>query len=208
MNTLSHSLSALAIQLEGLRLIRDSRPIEARLMLDCLLETTHRGLVETRRANRELCASPPSRSSGKPSPCATWASRPPSGGCPDLELAIRERFDLQPEVKQGLFHIAEEFLVTVSQNPSAHRVSVRLEQCGDSAIFSVRDDGCRFNFFHLTVYTVRNMAASSASRGQRQTRQRVSGGNTRRSPNSSTPADKSERSFYLIRVNSIVLDSI
>src|SRR5689334_14420819 len=57
-DTLAHSISGAAVQLEAVQALWDVQPGEARQMLDQALEVTQNGLTEARRALHSLRASP------------------------------------------------------------------------------------------------------------------------------------------------------
>ncbi|OGO45994.1 MAG: hypothetical protein A2W34_01275, partial [Chloroflexi bacterium RBG_16_64_32] len=143
-DTLAHSLSALAVQLEGLRAVWDSSPGEARAMLDRSLEMTRQGLVEARRAIRELRASP-LEGLGLALALRHLSESAAERARLELDLVVPERIDLPPEVEQGLYRIAEEALANVGQHAGARRVSVRLERRGESLNLSIFDDGRGFD---------------------------------------------------------------
>ena len=143
-DTLAHSLSALAVQLEGLRAVWEANPAEARSMLDRSLETTRQGLVEARRAIRELRASP-LEGLGLPLALRQLAESAAERGRLELDMVLPEQIELQPEVEQGLYRIAEEALANVAQHAGAKRVWLHLEQRRDGLSLTVRDDGQGFD---------------------------------------------------------------
>jgi len=97
-DTLAHSLSAVAVQLEATRSLWDEDPVGARTMLDRSLAMTRHGLREARRAIRALRAVP-LEDLGLALALRQAAALVAERGGLWLELAVTDRADgLPPEV--------------------------------------------------------------------------------------------------------------
>lgn len=142
---LAHTLSGVAIELEGMRSLLSRDPDRAQALLGNSLKAIREGLSETRRALLELRAKP----------------------LEDLGLALAVRslaesfagrFDVQIEqdidddlgdypieVQQCVYRIAEEALANVANHAQAQRAWVSLGRDGGRLQLIVRDDGGGFD---------------------------------------------------------------
>lgn len=143
-DTLAHSLSALAVQLEALRTLLVNDPAAAQRAVDETAELARHGLEESRQAIQALRADP----------LETWGL---AGALQDLIQAFQERTgvevhlviagdepDLTSEEAQTLFRIAEEALTNVERHAAAQSVFVRLARGTDRLDLVIRDDGYGF----------------------------------------------------------------
>ena len=146
-DTLAHSLSAVAIQLEAVRSLWDTDPPAAREMLDRSLTMTREGLGEARRAIGALRASPLedlglalalrqlARSQGERAGLRVTVT------LPETPISPRE---LTPFVEQGLYRIAHEALDNVVRHAGATRLSLALIRSEDGLTMVISDDGAGF----------------------------------------------------------------
>jgi signal transduction histidine kinase len=149
-DTLAHGLSGLAVQLEGVRAVWDRDPDRARGLLAGALADTRAGLVETRRALRDLRAAA-LEELGLPEAlrrCAASAARR-CGAELDLEL-VEPLPALRPDQEQAVYRVAQEALENVVCHAEAGRIRVRLaavpDRLPDGRVeLSVCDDGCGFD---------------------------------------------------------------
>jgi signal transduction histidine kinase len=144
-DTLAHSLSAVAVQLEAMRSVWDEDPIVAREMLDRSLHITRQGLGETRRAIRAL-RSTPLEDLGLALALGQLAESVAQRAGLALTLDLPERVDtLPPEVEQGVYRIAAEAMENVARHAEATRLVVRLEWEESTLTLMVEDDGRGFD---------------------------------------------------------------
>jgi signal transduction histidine kinase len=143
-DTLAHSLSAVAVQLEAVRSLWDLDPKEARIMLDRSLQGARRGLGEARRAIHALRASPLEERGlvgALQQLCHTTAQR--SG------LAVRlvpgDVGELAPSLEQVTYRIADEALSNAVRHSGGGRAEVGLKRRGDRLQLIVSDDGVGFD---------------------------------------------------------------
>ncbi len=144
-DTLAHSLSSVAVQLEAVNTLWAEDPKQAKEMLRQALEATRRGLEEARRAIRALRASPLDDLGlvlGIRSLAESLAER---AGL-RLDLQLPERLDgLHPEVEQCVYRVTQEALSNVARHAEARHLSVRLEQDASRLTLTVSDDGRGFD---------------------------------------------------------------
>lgn len=143
-DTLAHSLSALAVQLEALRTLLVNDPAAARQTVDETAALARRGLEESRQAIQAL----------RTDPLEAWGL---AGALREMTQAFQERTgievhlamagdepDLTSEEAQTLFRIAEEALTNVERHAAAQSVFVRLACGTDRLDLVIRDDGYGF----------------------------------------------------------------
>jgi signal transduction histidine kinase len=144
-DTLAHSLSALAVQLEALRNLVANDLAAAQDMVDRLLILARRGLEESRRAIQAL----------RTDPVKVLGL---AGALRDLVQDFQERTgvqttlsqagqepDLTAEEAQVFFRIAEEALSNVERHANAQQVTLRLTTGADRVDLVVQDDGIGFD---------------------------------------------------------------
>jgi signal transduction histidine kinase len=144
-DVLAHTLSGVAIELEGLRSMLRLDLERANVLLNHSLQTIREGLIETRRALKDLRARP----------------------LEDLGLALAVRalaesytgrfglridLDIDPdlgnypgEVQQCVYRIAQEALANIAEHARAQNAQVVLKRDRDQLRLILRDDGCGFD---------------------------------------------------------------
>lgn len=147
-DTLAHSLSAVAIQLEAVRSLWDVDPQAAREMLNRSLKMTRDGLRESRRAIGALRASPLedlglalalqhlAHNEGQRAGLAIAVCLPES---PALVG------ELPPFVEQGLYRIAHEALDNVVRHAKATHLSLTLAASHEGVNLTIADNGVGFD---------------------------------------------------------------
>ncbi|MFZ6031442.1 MAG: sensor histidine kinase [Chloroflexota bacterium] len=143
-DTLAHTLSGIAVQLEAAESLWPLDAAEARAMLAKSLAATRTGLAETRRALQALRASP-LEDMGLPLALRTLAEGAAERAGFQLDMAFPDPAPkLAPDVAQGVYRIVQEALENVVRHAGATRVDVRWDVAGSRLAFSVRDNGCGF----------------------------------------------------------------
>lgn len=140
-DTLAHTLSALAVELDALSTVWTPDASRARRILNHALATTRDGLDETRRALRDMRASP-LEDLGLARAVRSLA-RNTADRC-GLQLTLRgsEDFgDLPPEVEHTYYRIAQEALENVVRHAEARALFVGLEWMDHHLVLTVKDDG-------------------------------------------------------------------
>lgn len=144
-DTLAHTLSALAVQLEGAAALLDTNPETARTMIAQSTATTRSGLTESRRAIQALRASPLD-DLGLALAVRGIAEATAERSGADLSLDLDTSLLLDPEVEQTIYRIAQEALNNVARHAAASRIAIRLARTGAKEIlFEVTDNGRGFD---------------------------------------------------------------
>jgi signal transduction histidine kinase len=143
-DTLAHSLSAVAVQLEGARAQWDENPVAARDLQTKALATTRQGLVEARRAIQSLRARPLD-DLGLCLALQTLAETTAERAGLALNLDLPERLPgLDASVEQGVYRIAGEAMTNAAQHAGARRLELALRRDGAHLTLTVADDGRGF----------------------------------------------------------------
>lgn len=143
-DTLAHSLSAVAVQLEAVDSALDSAPETAHVLLTKALAQTRTGLTETRRAMHALRASP-LEDLGLPLALQNLAQSTArrSGMTLDIQLPTTPP-NLAPNMEQGIYRIAQEALTNVARHADATHLAVSL-QCNGAIALTIQDNGRGFD---------------------------------------------------------------
>ena len=143
-DTLAHTLSGLAVQLDAIAAIWNPTSPRTRTMLERALTTTREGLSETRRAMQDLRASP-LEDLGLGLAIGNLARNVAQRSHVALELHIANSLGaLGPEVEQCYYRVAQETLENVTQHANAKWVSVSLAQAEEQLVLTITDDGRGF----------------------------------------------------------------
>jgi signal transduction histidine kinase len=143
-DTLAHTLSGLAVNLEALKTVMPSDAGEANRMLDDSLAITRTGLGETRRALRALRAQPLEDlglSLALRNLATSLAAR--AELALDLELT-HDLSGLPPETEQNLYRIVQEGLENIARHADARYVALRLLRGDEGLVLTLEDDGRGF----------------------------------------------------------------
>lgn len=144
-DTLAHSLTAIAVQLEAVKAYWELDAGKARRLLDSSLASARSGTEETRRALKALRATPLEDLGLKLAlqELAVSAARRASL---DLELHLPEDIPfLSPDVEQVLYRIAQEAIENVVNHAQAHKLIVSLAGDENRITLTVADDGLGFD---------------------------------------------------------------
>lgn len=140
-DTLAHTLSGLAVNLEALKAVSPADVEEVNEMLDYSLAVTRTGLAETRRALKDLRAQPLEDLG------FALAVRSLALACADranlsLDLHISPDLpELSPITEQNLYRIVQEALENITRHAGARRASLHLEQTPAGLSLTIQDDG-------------------------------------------------------------------
>jgi signal transduction histidine kinase len=144
-DTLSHTLTGMAVQLEAVRALWDDQPDESRRMTEAALETARSGAHETRRAVAALRARPLD-DLGITLAVQDLAESMAGRAGWTLELTLESDLGLvSPEVEQAVYRVVQEALVNAARHADARRVHVALSRRDEQLILSVTDDGRGFD---------------------------------------------------------------
>ena len=145
-DTLTHTLSALAVQLEAVNSLWESDPERAQAMLGQSLTMTRSGLVEARRAIQSLRAAP-LEDLGLTLAITSLAESVASRAGLALDIYAPRPIDhLPPEAEHAIYRIADEALTNAARHAQAQHLSVRLVEDGAGRLeLAVSDDGRGFD---------------------------------------------------------------
>ncbi|RIK31745.1 MAG: hypothetical protein DCC56_06070 [Anaerolineae bacterium] len=143
-DTLAHSLTALSVSLETVKAYFDIDKEKTRELIEVSLESTRKGVDETRRALKSL------RSSDLEDLGLGLALQ-------RLAESAASRFDLQfevglpnpmpslsPDVEQAVYRVAQEAIHNITNHSRAKKFSLRLEHNRHTTL-TVQDDGVGFD---------------------------------------------------------------
>jgi signal transduction histidine kinase len=144
-DTLAHTLSGQAVNLEAMKLMIPLENIHLHERLQRSLESVRKGLAETRRALKDL------RSKQLEDLGLAMALRnltEESAARSGLETSIsivNPLPDLTPDIEQGFYRIAQESLENVIRHAEANHLALQLSIEDDFLVMSIEDDGQGFD---------------------------------------------------------------
>jgi signal transduction histidine kinase len=143
-DTLAHTLSGVAVQLEAVRSLWHSSPQRAFSMLEDSLQSTRNGLTESRKAIQALRASP-LEDLGLTLALRNLAESAVSRSGADLDFKIPANLEkVAPDVEQCLFRVAQESLENIVRHAEAKHITVQLAREESRLILNISDDGQGF----------------------------------------------------------------
>jgi signal transduction histidine kinase len=144
-DVLAHTLSGVAVELEGLRAMLRLDVERANVLLSHALHAIREGLTETRRAVKELRAKPLEElglTLAVRALVESYAGRFDIG----IDLTIDPDLgDYGAEVQQCVYRIAQEALANIAEHAQAHHAQLILKRDRDHLRLIIRDDGCGFD---------------------------------------------------------------
>ena len=143
-DTLAHTLSAVAVQLEGVNSLWDEDPARARGMLNRSLESARTGLTEARRSIDALRSSP-IEEQGLVAALADLCQSVSETSTVAATLAVDGSDEFAPDVEHTAYRIAREALTNVVRHAGATSATVRLSNNGNRVRLSVGDNGTGFD---------------------------------------------------------------
>lgn len=143
-DTLAHTLSGLAVNLEAIKFVPGGESREIRQMLDNALEYTRNGLAETRRALKDLRAKQLEELGLNIAICNQAKDAASRAGF-QLDLDIDATLiELTPDIEQCFYRIAQESLENIVRHAEAKNVGVHLAMDENVLRMIVSDDGIGF----------------------------------------------------------------
>jgi signal transduction histidine kinase len=148
-DTLAHTLSGVAVQLEAVNALWENNPGEAHTMLENSLIATRSGLNEARRAIGSLRASPV-EDLGLVIAISSLARSEAERNNLMLDMSLPEKPpEFAPDVEHSIYRITAEALNNIVQHSHASKISVDLRQKSHQWILSIRDNGNGFDYNRL-----------------------------------------------------------
>ncbi len=149
-DTLAHSLSAVAVQLEAVNALWDKDPRQARAMLEHSLSITRDGLNEARRAIQSLRTAPLD-DLGLVLALQNLATSTAERENLTLDLEIAQKLPaISPDREYAIYRITEESLRNIAQHSGAKNLSMSLKRVDHSLALTIQDDGCGFDASQAT----------------------------------------------------------
>lgn len=144
-DTLAHTLSAVAVQLEALNKQLEKDPVNARHTVKQLQDVTRSGLQESRRALQALRASP-LEDLGLTLAMRQLVDSVAERSGMRITLTMSSDLDgLSPEVEQSIYRITEEALNNAARHAQAQAVTISLHREQHRLRLTVSDDGIGFD---------------------------------------------------------------
>ena len=144
-DTLAHTLSGQAVNLEAIKLMLPLEQTEAHAMLEHSLSNTRSGLAETRRALKDL-RSKQLEDLGLVIAVRNLATDAASRAAFSLSLHLSDHLpELTPDVEQCVYRIAQETLENIVRHADAQKVTLQLKTEDCALILTISDDGRGFD---------------------------------------------------------------
>ncbi|MBT3390089.1 MAG: sensor histidine kinase [Chloroflexi bacterium] len=167
-DTLAHTLSGLAVNLEAIKIVLGEASPEARQMLNHALKNTRTGLNDTRRALKDLRAKS-IEDLGLNIAIRNLAHDAAARAGFSIHINIENQFpDLPPDTEQALYRIAQESLENIVKHAAAENVSVSLTFADNLLVLLIADDGRGGEFANLDLgekHGLRGMRERAAGLG-------------------------------------------
>jgi signal transduction histidine kinase len=144
-DTLAHTLSSVAVELEAVKTLIKRKPAEALNLVDQSLGITRSGLNETRKALQDLRALP-IEDLGLPLALKTQAESIAERGGIKLKIRIDKGMDkVPPDAAYCIYRVAQEGLENVVRHSDASQAILRLVHSDGHLKLTIQDDGRGFD---------------------------------------------------------------
>jgi len=145
-DTLAHTLSGLAVNLEAIKITLDEQEIqEAQNLVDHALKNTRTGLTDTRRALKAL-RSQQLENLGLELALTNLAENAAARAGFKLDLKFESPLpDLTPDVEQCFYRVTQESLENIIRHADAQQVNIHLYRNKDRLELNIQDDGTGFD---------------------------------------------------------------
>lgn len=147
-DTLAHSLSGIAVQLEAVKALWDDDETQARSMLEKALQDARTGLGEARRAIQTLRASPLEELGLATALERLGEATAERNGLRVVTAVAEDLGDLDPELENTVYRIADEALTNVARHSRAGTAAVDLRRKSGRIRLTIVDDGIGFDSHH------------------------------------------------------------
>ncbi len=144
-DTLAHTLSGLTVNLEAIKILLDKDQEEICARVNRALENTRTGLIETRRALKDLRIKQ-LEELGVGNAIRNLANDAALRAGFHVQLDIDETLTKLPsDIEQCCYRTAQEVLENIVKHAQANHVSVCLQRNGDNLELKISDDGKGFS---------------------------------------------------------------
>ena len=142
---IAHTMSGVAIELEGVRATLTVKPEQAHDLLDHSLRAIREGLTETRRAVKALRSSP-LEDLGLGLSICNLVDTLPNRLSYKIDMQIENNIEeFSIEVEHCFYRIAQEALNNIASHAQATAINVNLSQEGNILKMSIKDNGIGFD---------------------------------------------------------------
>jgi signal transduction histidine kinase len=150
-DVLAHTMSGVAVELEGVRALMHSDPEKAETLLNHSLQAVREGLTETRRSLQALRASP-LEDLGLGLAITNLAESTTGKDEFQIHVDIEENLrDFPVEVQQCFYRVAQEALSNIALHANAKSVELTLKYNEPHLILWVKDDGVGFDMKRIDI---------------------------------------------------------
>ncbi|MEA3349283.1 MAG: sensor histidine kinase [Chloroflexota bacterium] len=144
-DTLAHTLSGLTVNLEAIKIILGDKQQETRALVERALRNTRTGLLETRRALKDLRVKQLDEL-GLGIAIRNLANDAAARSGFHLQYAIDENLpEIPPDAEQCFYRIAQETLENIVKHARARHVSINLSKNKNGLMMIISDDGKGFD---------------------------------------------------------------
>jgi signal transduction histidine kinase len=144
-DVLAHTMSGVAVELEGVRAMLRVDPDQAEGLLSQSLQAVREGLTETRRALQALRAAPlEDLGLGRAIRNLAESIAGRAGLQTDLQIE-NDMPDFPLDVQQGFYRVAQEALTNIVTHSQASKVQLCMRREGSILKLSIQDDGVGFD---------------------------------------------------------------
>ena len=142
---LAHTLSGIAVEVEGARAILDINPAETAVLLDQSLFAIRQGLFETRRALQSLRSSP-LEDLGLGLSIKNLVENIPNQKHLNVHMNVDDRIQgFSADVEQCFYRVAQEGISNIVSHSQAKDISVELVLEDQQLILRIEDNGIGFD---------------------------------------------------------------
>jgi signal transduction histidine kinase len=144
-DTIAHTMSAVTVKLNATHIMMERDPERAKTMVTEIIQSMNEGMLETRRALRDLRATPLD-DMGLVLAVRHLAESAAQRGkfALDLDTPLKE-VTLSPDVELGIYRIAQEALTNVVEHANAKCVRLVMNENDRGFTLQVEDDGVGFD---------------------------------------------------------------
>jgi signal transduction histidine kinase len=144
-DTLAHTLSGTALELEAVKTLWDVDPSKGRTLLERALSAVRDGLIETRRALQALRAAP-LEDLGLALAVRALAESTAAQIGATLCWQGESRLDRMPDaIEQCVYRVAQEALENIARHAEAQQIGVKLDRINHQLNLEISDNGRGFD---------------------------------------------------------------
>lgn len=144
-DVMAHTMSGIAVELEGVRASMKGNPEQATKLLDHSLVAIREGLTETRRAIQDLRSSP-LEDLGLGLSIQNLIDSLPNRADILVDAQIQNNIKgISPDIEHCFYRVAQEAINNISIHSKASKMTIQLVQENDKLKLTITDNGIGFN---------------------------------------------------------------